>query len=267
MPRHRQFLALGALLLATGADAAPARLVPLFVIPTDSKVSTPVPNEAPLRVQIESRNPALLARLLGSASPAAGATSVEYVFDGAERIPPVVAGRTWLEPTFVIDHDEAHVVALRDEYKASHAGPPTAASLVEFVAGKVQVSGDQRFALASRVATLLRGDCSEHAVLTTALARAVGLPARVVLGLAVVNDDGQFGAFGHAWAVVLDGGRWVVADAALAGAKLDVRYLPVAWLDDEGPGFMMQVIDPMSSWATHVTVLGIATPSSREKTP
>lgn len=65
------------------------------------------------------------------------------------------------------------------------------------------------FARASEVARTLSGDCTEHAVLAAAVARAVGLPARVVSGLVHAPDPtGRVGKgiFGfHMWAEVMVG--------------------------------------------------------------
>src|SRR5205814_2129834 len=52
-----------------------------------------------------------------------------------------------------------------------------------------------------------RGDCNEHTQLFVALARAAGIPARSVAGLAYV--DGKF--YYHAWPEVLLRG-WVAVD-------------------------------------------------------
>ncbi len=57
------------------------------------------------------------------------------------------------------------------------------------------------------------GDCSEFAALAVALARASGLPARMVNGF-VVTENGRLGphAF-HAWAEIWEGDRWLILDA------------------------------------------------------
>jgi hypothetical protein len=44
-------------------------------------------------------------------------------------------------------------------------------------------------------------------------------------------------ALGHAWAEIHDGGRWQIADAAALNIPAPLRYLPLAALTDEGPGF------------------------------
>ena len=57
-----------------------------------------------------------------------------------------------------------------------------------------------------------KGDCTEHALLFTTLARSLGLPTREVTGLLYLGDDVQaFG--GHAWNEVVIDGRWKSVDA------------------------------------------------------
>lgn len=65
-----------------------------------------------------------------------------------------------------------------------------------------------------------RGDCNEHAVLFTALARAVGLPARVAAG--VVYLEGAF--YYHAWADVWLG-QWVAVDPVLQQFPADATHV------------------------------------------
>ncbi len=48
------------------------------------------------------------------------------------------------------------------------------------------------FAAAGEVARNLTGDCTEHAVLTAAMCRAVGVPSRVVIGLVYVERPRRF---------------------------------------------------------------------------
>jgi transglutaminase-like putative cysteine protease len=65
-----------------------------------------------------------------------------------------------------------------------------------------------------------RGDCNEHTVLYVALARAAGLPARAVAGLAYV--DGRF--YYHAWPEVYLG-DWVAVDPTLGQFPADAARL------------------------------------------
>jgi transglutaminase-like putative cysteine protease len=64
------------------------------------------------------------------------------------------------------------------------------------------------------------GDCNEHTQLFVALARALGLPARVAAGLAYV--DGKF--YYHAWPEVLLG-DWVPVDPTFGQFPADAAHL------------------------------------------
>ena len=64
------------------------------------------------------------------------------------------------------------------------------------------------------------GDCSEHALLMAALARAVGLPTRVITGLAAVGDAFYY----HAWVQVWVG-EWVEMDPTWDQPGVDAGHL------------------------------------------
>jgi hypothetical protein len=78
------------------------------------------------------------------------------------------------------------------------------------------------YASAGDAARLREGDCTEHALLLTALARSLGIPARVVNGLAYTGDfEGNKAVFvPHAWVAAWTGDRWQAFDAALPGRQL-----------------------------------------------
>lgn len=248
-----------ALLGTTGAaraDGGPTDGA-LFSIPVEFAGAAPLPSGAPLRVVLHATDVARLSHALGVAAPPPGTTTLEYTL-GAYPVLPSPSSRTWLESTWVIDFEEPDVAALHRAYRAARDGPPTTNSLVAFVAETVEGTLDQGFEIASVVARRRTGDCTEHAVLTAALARAAGLPARVVLGLALVETASGYEAYGHAWTETLEGGRWRVADAALADLGKPVRYVPWGFLEDEGPGFTMSLASLTPVWIRRVVVVGAA---------
>lgn len=75
------------------------------------------------------------------------------------------------------------------------------------------------YASALEVATSRQGDCTEHALLLTAIARASGIPSRVATGLAYVArfGDREHVFVPHAWTEAYVDGRWQGFDAALQG--------------------------------------------------
>jgi Transglutaminase-like superfamily len=71
------------------------------------------------------------------------------------------------------------------------------------------------------------GDCTEHSLLFVALARAAGLPAREVGGLAFVA--GSKPLFGwHAWAEVHDGRQWVTVDPTWGQLFVDATHIKLS---------------------------------------
>ena len=244
-----------ACLLALACLAAPCRgqLKPLFVIPTEDGGGVALPAGKPARVRITSVEATRLAETLGVQIPA-GSASFDYIIDAYPQLPSRTE-RTWLEPTFMIDFDEPAFATLEAEMKERGVRNERAA-LVKFVDELIDEDAPRAWDLASVVATRRQGDCSEHAVLMAALARRAGLPARVIIGIAIVSSDTNHAAIGHAWTEILEGGKWVIADAALNGLEQTVRYIPIGLIEDEGMGYKMGLVALTRRWVQKVEVLG-----------
>ena len=69
------------------------------------------------------------------------------------------------------------------------------------------------------------GDCTEFANLYTTLARAVGLPARTVVGIAYREGSGGFGL--HAWNEIAVDGVWHSVDPTWGQHPADLTHLPL----------------------------------------
>jgi hypothetical protein len=68
------------------------------------------------------------------------------------------------------------------------------------------------------------GDCTEHTLLFTALARAAGIPAREVGGVVYVGGDKP--SFGwHAWSEIHDGKQWVTVDPTFNQVRIDPTHI------------------------------------------
>ncbi len=95
---------------------------------------------------------------------------------------------------------------------------------------------DTGFATASQVARTRSGDCTEHAVLLTALLRAAGVPSRLVTGLVYLEEFlGAEGVFGyHLWVQAWTGDRWLDLDPTLPGG-FDATHVALGVSDLAGP--------------------------------
>ena len=69
-----------------------------------------------------------------------------------------------------------------------------------------------------------QGDCNEHSVLLTALARSLGVPTRIQLG--VVYQDGRF--YYHAWTASLVDGKWMEFDPTFGQPRADAARIALA---------------------------------------
>jgi len=116
-----------------------------------------------------------------------------------------------------LQSDDPKVAALAKQAVGGEKDAAKAAKLIEAFVGKYisAKSLSVGYASAAEVAESKEGDCTEHAVLTAAMCRAAGIPARMVVGYVYVPELGErrdvFG--GHAWAEAFIGGKWVGLDA------------------------------------------------------
>jgi transglutaminase-like putative cysteine protease len=79
---------------------------------------------------------------------------------------------------------------------------------------------------ASDVLAAGKGDCTEHAVLLVALARALGIPARGVHGLVYARyDDGADALYWHAWVEVRSAGEWIALDPTFGQPVADATHV------------------------------------------
>lgn len=71
------------------------------------------------------------------------------------------------------------------------------------------------------------GDCTEHAVLSVALLRSMGIAARAVVGMVLVREyEAKQNIFVfHMWAEAFQGGKWRLVDATSPGDKHLNRYI------------------------------------------
>jgi len=125
-----------------------------------------------------------------------------------------------MEPTRFLQSDNEQVIDLARRAVGGTKDAAGAARKIEaFVGGYIENrSLSVGYASAAEVAASRQGDCTEFAVLTAAMCRAVGIPAQVVAGVAYVDDFlGQQGFGGHAWTQAYIGGKWIGLDASFRG--------------------------------------------------
>jgi hypothetical protein len=234
-------VAIAALVLAGASPRlAAAEAAPVYLIQLDVESEAGLALEPPLAARLEL-HPGRAAKVKSlrewfPRAAARGDAVTVVLREGA-----LAAGRPTAaqrRPSFFVDADDPGVVALRDAL--GPVAPGEAPARIAALVGRHIEKKDLARLLdrASTVAARREGDCTEHAVLTAAVARAAGLAARVVFGVALVADQsGGIHGLGHAWAEIHDGRRWRVSDATDPDRSWRVLYLPLGVLRDEGPGY------------------------------
>jgi len=142
----------------------------------------------------------------------------------------------YLAATAYADCDDPLVRKLAADAAGKESNPLRLAErLCRFVHRKMRNKGlDVAFATASEAAKTGQGDCTEHAVLLAALARARGLPARAAIGMVAMPGSYSAGTitFGyHMWTQIYVNGRWLNFDAALDQPRPDATHIALGISD------------------------------------
>lgn len=145
----------------------------------------------------------------------------------APRDPPSDEDR---QANNLIQSDDPTIVTLAKRAAGSQRDPWQMAVALERFARQYITSTDysQAFATAAQVAQTRTGDCTEHAVLLAALARASGIPARVAVGLVYTEQTGGPALGYHMWNELYLNGRWVPMDATLGQGGIGAAHLKLS---------------------------------------
>ncbi len=132
------------------------------------------------------------------------------------------------QPNALIQSDDPDIIAMANSVCGTQKDPWQAALALERHIGTVITTTDytQAFLTASEVLKTHTGDCTEHAVLLAALARARGIPARVAMGLVYMPAKQAFGY--HMWTEVYVNDQWIGIDGTLGQGGLGAAHLKLA---------------------------------------
>lgn len=148
--------------------------------------------------------------------------------------------RQALQPTPYLQSDNVKIKQLAKQAVGNTKNAAQAARKIESFTSRYITLKDMSvgYASAAEVAQSRQGDCTEFAVLATALCRAAGIPARVVIGIAYIDEfEGMFQKFGgHAWYEAWIGNKWVGYDAAFKsrGQGYDPGHIALSIGDSPG---------------------------------
>jgi len=194
------------------SDVGSARSITYYLSPVTDVADLKIPSNGNQKVQRLGDGTIIL-----TVEPVTAPTGVRFPYKGNDP-----AALNALEPTRYVESDQQLIIdlarrAVGDTGDAAEAARRIETFVADYVTDKSLSVG---YASAAEVAVSKQGDCSEHAVLTAALCRAVGIPAQVVTGVAYVPQwrTVQDGFGGHAWVQVYIGDKWAGLDAAFKSA-------------------------------------------------
>jgi hypothetical protein len=144
--------------------------------------------------------------------------------------------REYLEPNAILQSDDAEVRRIAREVAGNEKDAFRAACrLRDWVKNNMHRDFGIGIAPASEAIRQRKGTCGAYAVALASLARAAGIPSRVVMGYAYIY--GIWG--GHAWVELSIGGRWVPIDgAAPSPGPADAARIAIgqsSFAEGEGP--------------------------------
>jgi len=221
---------------SAAASAATVDMIRSIAIPVARRLDRPMETRrVRYRVRLEGGDPA-------EVFPSEGCQRVKRL-DGrsaeitvvARRLGEAVAAgpadpppsRADSQPSQIVQSDDPRIIAAAERAAGTQADAAQAARRLERFVFETIAQKDYRQAFDSAVDALTsgRGDCTEHAVLLTALARARGIPARAAIGLVYV--EGKF--LYHMWTEVYVADRWFGLDATRAAGGISGAYLKIAY--------------------------------------
>lgn len=134
-----------------------------------------------------------------------------------------------LESCYFIDCADGRVKELARRAAGDEKEAWAKARRIErWVKQSMRVDNTASLGPASDVARQLRGDCRQYALLTAALCRAEGIPARTALGLLYVEKGRRPSMGFHMWTEVWIEGQWLGLDATLGLGGVSAAHVKIS---------------------------------------
>jgi transglutaminase-like putative cysteine protease len=221
--------------MSSGEYAPPADLAVVTSAQTKTKIADPR-NVKYLKVRLGGFTDKSLvlsdsrqkAKYTGGENPSAEYRITARDFDASKSATLPIkdpAMAEYLSEAAYIEPDDLKIKAAAVHIVGGEKNAFKAASLIrDWVSENMQTNADIGVIRSStEILNARTGVCRDYAVLYTALARAAGIPTKIVTGMIYWKD----GFYYHAW-VESFVGEWVPMDATLSGAFVDATHIKLA---------------------------------------
>jgi transglutaminase-like putative cysteine protease len=143
----------------------------------------------------------------------------------------------YLKSSFFLNSDDPKIKELARQVAGDESDAWKKAVRIEkWVHDNMKPNNGIGFVTAGQIARDLQGDCRQHAMLSAALCRASGVPARTALGLVYGEEKRRPVLAFHMWTEVWVKGQWLPLDATLGMAGVGPGHLKIAehdWTDTQ----------------------------------
>jgi len=151
---------------------------------------------------------------------------IETTLPDLEDVPelklPLNEESEYLKPSVYIQSDHPEIIAQAKKFIGdSKDAKEAVGKLVSGVYHYVKKNPTASMPSALDVLKTREGDCNEHSILFTALARAIGIPSKIYVGLVNLYGDAYYY---HAWCAVWLG-KWIAVDPTFNQYPADVGHL------------------------------------------
>jgi transglutaminase-like putative cysteine protease len=202
-----------------------------------------------LHYRIVHKDPDLLVSQLSGwvAATKRSGNGVSFSLDAYPVTKTPAADGSHLASSFLVDYTEPAIQELGSRIESRYGAHPSPGELEQFVYEFIENKDATRgFDVASIVAKSRAGDCTEHAVLLTALLRMYGYPARTVLGIFVSLQEPAMG-YGHAWAEYRGDTGWIGIDGTRVDENVAAHHIPLGVVRDESIAYRLAVVSALGN--------------------
>lgn len=151
--------------------------------------------------------------------------------------------KAFIEPEPFIQSDNPRIIRQANQIvKDAENDSLKAVQLVDWVYINIEKDFVISIPSAVEVLRIRRGDCNEHSALFTAMARAVGIPTKICLGIVYSKDMFYY----HAWPAVYLNGRWRAVDPTFGQQAADATHIKLLEGGHDAQASLMRVVGKMN---------------------
>jgi hypothetical protein len=198
-----------------------AKSVTYYLKPSNPETKLVIPSSDNQSVELKEGG------VIVTVQPVAAPAGVKFPYEGKDS-----NAIEAMKPTRFVQSDYNDIIELTKRAVGETKDAAEAVKEIEaFVSGYIENRNlSVGYATAAEVAASKVGDCTEFAVLTASMCRAIGIPARVVSGLVYVKAfGGRENVFGgHMWVEAYVGDKWIGLDATRKPKGFDAGHIVLA---------------------------------------